>query len=45
MWAEYAQNSLQKNSTGLTPFQCIMGFQPPLFPWTGETTEVPAIND
>ncbi len=45
MWAEYAQNSLQKPSTGLTPFQCIMGFQPPLFPWSGEPTEVPAIND
>ncbi len=45
MWAEYAQNSLQKASTGLTPFQCIMGFQPPLFPWSGEPTEVPAIND
>lgn len=45
MWAEYAQNSLQKPSTGLTPFQCIMGFQPPLFPWSGETTEVPAVND
>uniref|UniRef100_A0A4W5MJG2 Integrase catalytic domain-containing protein n=1 Tax=Hucho hucho TaxID=62062 RepID=A0A4W5MJG2_9TELE len=45
MWAEYAQNSLQKPSTGLTPFQCVMGFQPPLFPWSGEPTEVPSVND
>ncbi len=45
MWAEYAQNSLRKPSTGLTPFQCILGFQPPLFPWSGEPSELPAVND
>lgn len=40
VWAEYAQNFLHKPSTGLTPFQCILGFQPPLLPWTGEPTEL-----
>ncbi len=43
-WAEYAQNSLRQPSTGLTPFQCILGFQPPLFPWSGEPSDVPAVD-
>ncbi len=42
--AEYAQNSLCKPSTGITPFQCILGFQPPLFPWSGEPSDLPAVN-
>ncbi len=43
-WAEYAQNSLRQQSTGLTPFQCVLGFQPPLFPWDGEPSDVPAVD-
>ncbi|KAI2654269.1 Transposon Tf2-6 polyprotein [Labeo rohita] len=43
-WAEYAQNSLRKPSTNLTPFQCVLGYQPPMFPWSGEPSELPAIN-
>ncbi|KAL0165102.1 hypothetical protein M9458_040855, partial [Cirrhinus mrigala] len=43
-WAEYAQNSLRKPSTHLTPFQCVLGFQPPLFPWSGEPSDLPAVN-
>ncbi|KAL0152926.1 hypothetical protein M9458_051755, partial [Cirrhinus mrigala] len=43
-WAEYAKNSLRQPSTGLTPFQCVLGFQPPLFPWNGEPSNVPAVD-
>ncbi|KAK3537161.1 hypothetical protein QTP70_002652 [Hemibagrus guttatus] len=43
-WAEYAQNSLRQPSTSLTPFQCILGYQPPLFPWSGEPSDVPAVD-
>uniref|UniRef100_A0A8C1UN45 Chromo domain-containing protein n=1 Tax=Cyprinus carpio TaxID=7962 RepID=A0A8C1UN45_CYPCA len=45
LWAEYAQNSLRKPATGLTPFQCVLGFQPLLFPWSGEPSELPAVDD
>ncbi|KAK3559000.1 hypothetical protein QTP86_000119 [Hemibagrus guttatus] len=43
-WAEYAQNSLRQSTTGLTPFQCVLGYQPPLFPWDGEPSDVPAVD-
>ncbi len=29
---------------GLTPFKCIICFQPPLFYWTEEPSEVPAVD-
>ncbi|KAK3521396.1 hypothetical protein QTP70_004128 [Hemibagrus guttatus] len=44
-WAEYARNSLTHLSTGLTPFQCMLGYQPPLFPWSGEPSKVAAVAD
>ncbi len=44
LWAEYAQNSLCKPATGLIPFKCVLGFQPPLFPWSGEPSELPAVD-
>ncbi|KAI2650192.1 Transposon Tf2-9 polyprotein [Labeo rohita] len=44
LWAEYAQNSLQKPATGMTPFKCILGYQPPMFPWRGEPSSLPALD-
>ncbi|KAL0164216.1 hypothetical protein M9458_039969, partial [Cirrhinus mrigala] len=43
-WAEYVQNSLRQDTTGLTPFQCVLGYQPPLFLWTEEPSNVPAVD-
>ncbi|KAK3563699.1 hypothetical protein QTP86_034432 [Hemibagrus guttatus] len=43
-WAEYTQNSLRQPSTGLSPFQCVLGYQPPLFPWSGEPSDVLAVD-
>ncbi len=43
-WAEYPQNSLRQPSTGFTPFQCVLGYQPPLFPWSGEPLEIPSVD-
>ena len=44
-WAEYAQNLLHHSSTGLTPFQCVLGFQLALAPWTPGQTEAPVVDE
>uniref|UniRef100_A0AAY5K2N8 ribonuclease H n=1 Tax=Esox lucius TaxID=8010 RepID=A0AAY5K2N8_ESOLU len=44
-WVEYAQNSLIHSSLRLTPFQCVFGYQPPLFPWDTEPGPVPAVDE
>lgn len=31
LWVEYGHNSLTSTATGLSPFQCAYGFQPPCF--------------
>lgn len=41
LWAEYAENSLRKLSTGLTQLQCVLGYPP----WSGEPTDLLAVND
>ena len=44
-WAEYAQNSLLHSSTNLTPFQCMLGYQPALAPWHPSKTKAPAVDE
>lgn len=43
-WAEYAHNSLPVAATGLSPFQCSMGYQPPLFPSQESEASVPSVQ-
>ncbi|KAK2897100.1 hypothetical protein Q8A73_013480 [Channa argus] len=40
-WIEYAHNSLTSSATGLSPFMCSLGYQPPMFP--NQETEI-AVN-
>ena len=42
IWIEYAHNSLPVSATGLSPFQCVYGYQPPLFPELEEEISVPS---
>uniref|UniRef100_A0A673XUG9 Gypsy retrotransposon integrase-like protein 1 n=1 Tax=Salmo trutta TaxID=8032 RepID=A0A673XUG9_SALTR len=44
-WAELAQNSLRHSSTNMSPFQCVLGYQPVLAPWHRSQTEAPAVED
>ena len=44
-WVEYSHNSLPSSSTGLSPFECALGYQPPLFPEQEREVEVPSVQD
>ncbi len=41
---EYAHNSLPVSSMGLSPFQCCLGYQPPLFPSQESDAIVPSAH-
>ncbi|KAI2664142.1 Transposon Tf2-8 polyprotein [Labeo rohita] len=42
-WVEYAHNSLPVSATGLSPFECSLGYQPPVFPSTESEVAVPPL--
>ncbi|KAI3361558.1 hypothetical protein L3Q82_013700 [Scortum barcoo] len=43
-WVEYAHNSLPTVATGLSPFQVVYGYQPPLFPTNETEVTVPSAH-
>ena len=44
MWAELSYNTLQRSSTGMSPFECQFGFKPPLFPSQQAFVAVPSVE-
>ena len=43
-WIEYAHNSMPSAATGMSPFECSLGYQPPLFPAQEEDICVPSVQ-
>ncbi len=43
-WVEYAHNSLPVSSTGQSPFECSLGYQPPIFPSLESEVAVPSAH-
>ncbi len=41
---EYAHNALPVSSTGLSPFECSLGYQPPIFPSLESEVAVPSAH-
>ncbi|KAI7809155.1 hypothetical protein IRJ41_000814, partial [Triplophysa rosa] len=41
-WVEYAHNSLQSSASGMSPFECSLGYNPPLFPSQEPDAAVPS---
>ena len=44
LWVEYAHNTLTSSATGLSPFQCAYGYQPPLFPALEGEASCPSVQ-
>ena len=43
-WVEYSLNSMVSAATGLSPFMCSLGYQPPLFPSQETEAAVPSVR-
>ena len=43
-WVEYSLNTMVSSATGLSPFQCSLSYQPPLFPSQETEVEVPSVR-
>ncbi|KAJ8354573.1 hypothetical protein SKAU_G00221400 [Synaphobranchus kaupii] len=43
-WVEYSHNSLKSTSTGLSPFECSLGYQPPLLSVQEAEVAVPSVR-
>ncbi len=43
-WAEYAYNSLPSSYTGISPFHCCLGYQPPLFSAQESESSIPSVQ-
>ena len=43
-WVEYSLNTMVSSATGLSPYQCSLGYQPPLFPSQETEVEVPSVR-
>jgi transposase InsO family protein len=44
-WTELAQNFLRHSLTNMSPFQCVLGYQPVLAPWHQSQTQAPAVEE
>ena len=44
-WIEYAHNTLPSAATGMSPFECSLGYLPPLFPQQESEIAVPSVQD
>ncbi len=43
-WVEYTRNTLTMSATGMSSFQCVFGYQPPLFPSQEKEISVPSVQ-
>ena len=43
-WVEYSFNTMVSSATGLSPFQCSLGYQPPLFSSQETEVAVPSVR-